>query len=171
MDDLVDSTGTKVSELINFSHLLSFLQVNNVFNINGKILDFLFLRDCSTEVFRDVSLLVQEDLHPPSLFLSLTLSGYRFNNFPSSCKFKTYNFKRANFPKLYVDLLLVDWSFLEYFIDVQAACEIFYSKLYSIIDMHTHLFCVGSKNKSTFPTWFLDELRNSIKLKYRCYHS
>jgi hypothetical protein len=62
------------------------------------------------------------------------------------------------------ELLLIDWSFLESYEDVDLACHGFYNKLFELFDL-----IVPKKRKSrhNYPPWLSYELIKKIKLKHR----
>nr|CAI5869568.1 unnamed protein product [Callosobruchus analis] len=104
-------------------HFVSLTQVNTILNTTGRMLD-LVITDIECEVSRDLLPLVKEDAHHPSL--SLLLSEVN----------TAYNFKRANFVGLYNALTYIDWSFLNASKDVNDMCDLFYNKLYRLLDLY-----------------------------------
>lgn len=64
-----------------------------------------------------------------------------------------YNFKHAQFHRLYNALSYIDWSFL--FRDVNEACQTFYNKLYSLLAMYVPK-CKNSQYK--FPDRYTNQI-------------
>lgn len=76
----------------------------------------------------------------------------------------SFNFRKANFPLLYQQLLEVDWSFLNEHNDVNTACQHFYDKLSQIFTIYVPKFTLP-KNKRKFPPWFNSEIIKNIRAK------
>ena len=83
------------------------------------------------------------------------------SKFPLAKKLR-YNFRQANFLKLYHDINNVDWSFLESQEDVNIALEGFYSCLYKLFDTSVPRITSSS---SKFPPWITSEIKQNIKTK------
>jgi hypothetical protein len=62
------------------------------------------------------------------------------------------------------ELLLIDWSFLESYEDVDLACHGFYNKLFELFDL---IVPKKRKRRHNYPLWFSYELIKKIKLKHR----
>ena len=95
--------------------------------------------------------------------VQLTIQADKYNNFQSNAIHKKYNFKKANFPRLYELLIQTDWTFLNKFSEINAACQAFYDALYKILDQTVP---VVKYNKSSFkyPPWFsVDLIKNLLK--------
>lgn len=122
----------------------------------------LVLSKSHCRIFRDNSPLVTEDKHHPALLIHASTCANHFDNFPNKSSQKSYNFKRANFPALYSSILEADWSFLSEFQDVNLACDAFYIKLYTILDIHVPQY----KNfKRKYPVWYSSELKSTVRSK------
>ena len=76
----------------------------------------------------------------------------------------SFNFRRANFPQLYQQLLEVDWSFLNELEDLNTACHYFYDKLFQMFTI-----CVPKSTRPNssrkFPPWFKAEIIKNVKYK------
>lgn len=134
--------------LRNFIEFLSFEQHNGVPNESGRILD-LVLSKIRCHIFHDNVPLVTEDKHHPALFISLSLSTQHHNSFPVKLSHKCYNFKKANFPGLYNELFVTDWTFLTEFNSINLACDAFYTKFYAILDNHVPQYITKKKQISS----------------------
>ncbi|KAJ3652406.1 hypothetical protein Zmor_018374 [Zophobas morio] len=86
--------------------------------------------------------------------------NYAFR-FSLACNIR-YNFRRANFPKLYHEICTTDWSFLENGEDVNVVLAEFYSCFFNIMTASVPL---NSIRPSKFPPWITREVQQNIKLK------
>ena len=162
------SSGVRDSKSDIIRNMMSFLdlrQHNAVYNCDGRLLDLAFsnLDECAIE--RDTCPIVREDLYHPALSVNITFKNSQNNKFSTYCtSAKTYNFKKANFHALYLDLLKLDWSTLFECTDVNTACDLFYEKLYTVFDKHVPLVRC---RKLSYPSWYSSELREQIKVKQK----
>lgn len=157
-NDIIDTKCQLINDFINF---VSLNQVNNVVNVNGRLLDLVFT-NIQCKVFHDCLPLVKEDVHHPAIQLALSPNAASFPTFPVNSAGKNYNFRKANYPRLYDALLNTDWSFLNEFSDVNEACDSFYRKLYSLFDLYVPLY---SNSKSSYPSWYAPDLKRNLRLK------
>ena len=107
----------------NFCELANCEQYNNVPNSNQRYLDYV-LSNQPCNVVKD-NPFVNEDPYHPSLNVQLEII-YKFSN----CKFNTksyFNFKRADFLRMYNLLSNVDWGILNSYADVNQAVDKFYN--------------------------------------------
>ncbi|KAJ3643854.1 hypothetical protein Zmor_026539 [Zophobas morio] len=165
MSNATDSKSTLLHDMM---ASLNLTQLNSVSNTKGHFLDLVFstFKRCVTT--HDTCPLVVEDIHHPALNLELRIEkNASYANFPvCTDNNKIYNFKKANFPLLYNDLLNSNYEFLYQLIDVNQACEKYYNYLHSIFDKHVPLLkCKGFK----FPSWYTKELKELIACKQKLY--
>nr|CAH7757459.1 unnamed protein product [Callosobruchus chinensis] len=113
-------------------------------------------------VVRDVSPAVKEDDYHPALLILPKVFYKKQKIFTRGAGNLLYNFRRANFHGLYDAILHTDWSFLSHFFDVDAAVQVFYDKLYEILDMYVPKSKVM---KRQFPFWYTSNIIKNIKLK------
>ena len=107
-------------------------QCNQVFNQNNRLLDLVFSTlDCRVQ--REDIPFVKEDLYHPAISITCTIKcgDVTQDNFPVNCGEFRFNYKKANFPALYSDLLNADWN-LEEVDNVDLRCDMFYEKLFTI---------------------------------------
>nr|CAH7750905.1 unnamed protein product [Callosobruchus chinensis] len=116
-------------------------------------------------VVRDVSPAVKEDDYHPALLILPKVFYKKQKIFTRGAGNLLYNFRRANFHGLYDAILHTDWSFLSHFFDVDAAVQVFYDKLYEILDMYVPKSKVM---KRQFPFWYTSNIIKNIKLKEKC---
>ncbi|KAJ3640833.1 hypothetical protein Zmor_027371 [Zophobas morio] len=153
----------KSSVLTDFCYVVKLTQCNSISNFYGNILDLLFVNNSGQfNIDHLIPALVPEDRHHPALFLTVTIPLTTKNSsFPSSNNCR-YNFRRANFCRLYEDLCDINWSFLDSIDDVNLALDKFYDSLYLIINLHVPL---TKQNKSNFPPWISSDIKHIIKTK------
>lgn len=148
---LSSTADTKSSSVQTMASLLNLRQFNTVLNSDGRLLDLVFGTSNCCYVTRDLDPLIKEDLHHPALNIDLQLKNFSCTSFPMCNSTKLYNFKKANFPLLYNDILNIDWSYLYRIADVNLACEHFYNMLYSLFDKHVPLF---KCKRFRYPNWY-----------------
>ena len=106
----------------NYEQLFNFTQYNYVTNSIGRVLDLVLSNIDNCSVTKEFPL-IKEDNYHPSLSVQLTIQADKYNNFQSNAIHKKYNFKKANFPRLYELLIQTDWTFLNKFSEINAACQ------------------------------------------------
>jgi hypothetical protein len=153
-----------VTVINRFSQYLSLKQFNDIKNLSHRLLDLVF-SSLECVVIHDSTPFVNEDLYHPALSISVCLSTYDINFVPSNTA-KTYNFKRANYDLLYQELLATDWSFLNYYSEIDVIVDKFYKYLYNVLDKHVPVHNTNNRKNNKFPCWFTSSIINNIKLKY-----
>lgn len=166
LPNLYDNSNDHRVELFkNFSDLFALRQLNNIKNINNRILD-LILSNITCTVSRESIPLVPEDEHHPSLNISFYLSIDKKHCFPVNLSQFKYNFRKANFPLLYDHILKTDWADLYVTNNVDAACDVFYNILYHAVDMYVPRSKIHSR---IYPIWFTSDIIKGVKRKYRLF--
>lgn len=151
----------KTQLMINFIQFMGVTQLNNVTNVNNRLLD-LVISNIQCQILHDTAPLVDEDQHHPSLYIQIEAKVSNSDNFSSNENAKNYNFRKANYPALYNSLSEIDWSFMTHAANVDNACNLFYEKLYSIFDLHVPLH---KSSKKKYPIWYTSEIIYNINLK------
>ncbi|GJQ87734.1 hypothetical protein Trydic_g3827 [Trypoxylus dichotomus] len=158
MPDLDDRT----SSILLLMEALNLRQLNDITNLNGKLLD-LFLTNLDVEfaVAHDLAF-VGEDPHHSALdiLISLDLPSDPLD-FPSNTNLR-YNFRKVDVPALCSKIGAVDWDTLLDHGDIDCAVQIFYNRLYTVLD-----HCVP-KIKSTnrhYPPWFTANVKRLVNMK------
>lgn len=143
-----------------FCNLIGGTQGNTITNINNRMLDVV-ISDLNFNVER-AEPFVTEDNHHPSLKFSI-IANYTLPTCTNSNAL-VYNFKKADFLRLFELLRAENWEVLNKCEDVNKAMEVFYDILYEIFDK-----CVPkTKLKiNKFPSWFTPEIVRDIKAKER----
>ena len=123
----------KVLSVQNFSNFYNLTQYNTIKNCNNKILD-LVLTNLNCEVSKALDTFILEDAYHPALMIHMFCTD-NLMNFPVISN-NDHNFRKANFPNLYSDLMLINWSFLSKIEDINVMVEEFYFKLYFLFQKH-----------------------------------
>nr|CAI5870233.1 unnamed protein product [Callosobruchus analis] len=95
----------------------------------------LVISDTDAETTKDNSSLIPEDLYHPSLSIMWNISSNNTSNFESRSSTTHYNFRKANYVGLYNALSYIDWSILDGISDVNILCDLFYQRLYYVLDL------------------------------------
>ncbi len=150
-----------VKHFFDFLQFLSLHQCNKITNSLNRTLDFVIANN-HISVDRAAEPLAREDVYHPCLEWSIETKLYkRSRTLANGCEWY-FNFRKANFPALYNNLLHTNWEFLLKYRDVNLACEAFYQHLDYIIERFV------PKNKcrsSTYPVWFTPKVIKLIKQK------
>jgi hypothetical protein len=149
-------------------HILSELSIqqhNSITNDNDGLLD-LVLSNLHCSVTRGEEGLVPQDPHHPCLLVSIDVRIKIRKFIYGVDDGDNFNVRAIDMEMVRNELLLIDWSFLESYEDVDFACHGFYNKLFELFDL-----IVPKKRKSrhNYPPWFSYELIKKIKLKHRIF--
>nr|CAI5828323.1 unnamed protein product [Callosobruchus analis] len=128
----------------------------------GRILD-LVVSDMGVQTIRDTAPLIHEDLYHPSLSIVCDISSVTVN-FECNPSSFYYNFRKANYIGLYNALTYLDWTFLDNTSDVNLMYDMFYEKLYYVLDLYVPKV---TTKKRGYPKWYTSELIKNIKIKYK----
>nr|CAI5868164.1 unnamed protein product [Callosobruchus analis] len=128
-----------------------------------RILD-LVISDTDAETTKDSSPLIRDDLYHPSLSIMWNINSNNTSSFESRSSTTYYNFRKANYIGLYNALSYIDWSILDGISDVNMLCDLFYERLYYVLDLYVPKF---TNRKSGYPKWCTLELINNIKKRHR----
>lgn len=152
--------------LRNFCEFLNIQQYNQVENSKNRILD-LVLSNNTVVVEKSINVLLMrtDPFHPP-LEVHLTAS-LRKKKFSAQCIPK-YNFKRADFPRLYQDLAEADFSCILTCNNIHDACRQLYTMLDTIF-VRSVPKTVTKNGK--YPPWFTGDIIKNIKNKSRLWCS
>ena len=74
---------------------------------------------------------------------------------------KTFNFKKANFQTLYNGFIGIDWSCCNGISDVNILCDIFYNKIFYVIENTVPKF---HNFKRRYPSWYTKDIKEKYKL-------
>lgn len=146
-----------------FCSIFDYQQHNNVLNCNSRLLD-LVISNVTCNVTQEFDSIFPTDAHHPSLLISVDVHVIISRKTSDSNNVVTYDFKRADYLKLYDRIYNYDWDQLENFTNVNHACDYLYSVLYTFFDE-----CVPIRRnyKKSFPPWFTSQIRSAIKQKAR----
>lgn len=159
------SNDQKCNLAYNFMDMFSLQQHNFIENLNQRCLDLVFTNfDCTVE--RAESPMVAEDVYHPALEVCLAPPHVKQVKFSVNANngYTNYNFKKANFNNLYIEMLEADWAGLDEHSDVNVLCDNFYSILNTIFDRSVPRNTNNKKSK--FPVWYSQDIIKKLKYKY-----
>lgn len=158
------SHSRNLHSFINFQNFLGLTQFNSVVNDYDRILDLVLSNQTNCQVSEALISLVPLDRHHPALDLEIPVKT-AIKKLKPACSM-AYNFKKANFPNLYRELLEFDWTCLYLSSDVDEALDLFYHYLYTVIDKH-----VPKKRPTNrqYPVWFDLELIMNVRQKHKAW--
>lgn len=153
---------------------LCLFQLNNIRNINGKLLDLIFVNDPSDFVInRSLPITLPEDRHHPTLELTCSLESLFLIKYNRRVD-KVYNFKSTNYLELNQQLREINWNNVLLNncltpVSLDIMVNNFYLTLYSIMDR-----CIKKHVPYTHsgPPWSsrqLSSLKNSKNKYYKKY--
>lgn len=159
---------SKSNLLSSFINSLNLRQFNKVLNSNYRTLDLVLSNfEHDLVVSRDSLPIVSEDSYHPSLNLIVpNAKPPKQVIFPSNTN-PRYNFRKANFHKLYQDIATTDWSFIDSHDDVNKAVDDFYARIFSTLDDSVPKFYCD--RKYSYPPWFTTSIKQNLQLK-QYYH-
>lgn len=154
------SCNDNLNALRGFLAFNNLIQVNQIKNQNGVILDLVIASFDNVRVDKSDDCVLPVDSHHPCLCVAInTKTPIQYCKVVSTTKF---NFRKANFLFMYELLKNQNWGNLEEFSDVNMAIDHFYSILNSIFEE-----CVpkSTQTDKRYPVWFDSEIIKLIKLK------
>ena len=162
-----DYSGTgsvAVTAMKNFMSFLNVNQMNSILNHNGRILDAVLSNSVALVSESPDPLLIVDPHHPAlEILIDYKQTPYKFPE-----KYHTsYNFRKANFNRLYNDLLNTNWSFLDTVSDADVACNLLYSKLNSLFT--DSVLKKRKRSNSAYPVWFTRNIIRDIEKKNICH--
>ena len=161
--DFTNTTNRTVNVIKNFSEFYGLKQFNEVQNAHNNILDLVFSNtDCKVEP--SDSALVKEDPHHPCLWTKVYIPIALPNQFPMNKNPESYNFKKADYPRLYQTICNTNWDFLHSNLSVDKACSQFYDKLTQIFDESVPKMKPIKSNRK-FPAWFNSDIIVNLRIK------
>nr|CAH7751865.1 unnamed protein product [Callosobruchus chinensis] len=164
--NLNDVSDGKTRTLNNFLSYFNATQYNNVLNSHQRLLD-LVISNVECQVESDENPLVLIDAYHPALKIQLKKFALIQNNLEPNKQQRVYNFKKCDFPILYRALTDTDWLFLRNSNNINQAVDVFYERLYGVLDKHVPLY---RNFKRKFPQWYNSSIIKNIKAKEK-YHS
>lgn len=144
-------------DILDMCSYLNLSQLNNVPNVNNRILDLIFSNEDDVNVYESPEFIVPIDKHHPSLIISIPYTVDDNPKISISC----YNFKNADYNKINEALSNIDWTILNEG-DIDQNTDFFYSQLYNVISNNIPL---TQHKESKYPVWFTKELICLINCK------
>ena len=127
----------------------------------------LVLSNTSISVTRSTCPIVNEDTHHPSLEICVPIASSSERQQSSLSKAVKYDFRKADFMKLYECLSKTTFNSVYNEVTVDSACQKFYDYFYSAMDNSI------PKNRITFnpkfPRYFTKKIIDDIKIKQKLY--
>ena len=162
--DFVDKATDGFSILLNnFQQFHNMQQYNYLRNFHNHVLDLIFSNVTCT-ICKLLSPFVEEDRHHPALYINIHIRSNDLFYFNINAETETFNFKKANFQRMYDMFLDVDWSLLYNTTDVDDACSIFYQQLNAIFQATVPKLRIKSKQRH-YPQWFNLEVISALHNK------
>ena len=160
----VDKSVSMAYEFVNFVNYLNLKQLNQVLNINQRLLDLVFSsKDLKVVVTACLEPLVNEDKYHPGLSV---LVSFPHKNQPScqvTSSHPQYKFNKGNYDLLYSAIRNSDFSTVYKHEDVNLSVSNFYNIIYKSMDISIPKKCVSFD--PNFPVWFNMKLIKLIKTK------
>ncbi|GJQ81610.1 futsch [Trypoxylus dichotomus] len=130
-----DLDDRRTSSILVLMETLNLRQLNNTTSLNGILLDLVLTNlDVEFTVAHDLAPFLNEDPHHPALSILINLDlPSDLLNIPSNTNLR-YNFRKVEVPVLCSELGVVDWDALLDHGDVDCAVQIFYNRLYTVLD-------------------------------------
>lgn len=144
--------------------LCGLFQYNDLFNSNGRLLDLVLYNNSNIIVNSADSLLKLEGHHPTmsiEISESQRLASVKHNN-----NSQRLNYWKCDYSMIKNCLSEIDWHNLLSELDIDAALNLFYSRLNEIIHQYTP---TQRNSSSNYPDWYSKALINCLKEKYK-YH-
>lgn len=139
----VASTSEVLLNLKGFLAFNNLQQLNTILNKNNVILDLILSVSDNVLVDDDDDPLLPEDPHHPGLIVVIPKMYPRYRECKRAVSYK-YNFRKANFTKMYNLFKNQSWNSLKNTPDVNVALTIFYQTIYNIFEQ-----CVPKSISST----------------------
>lgn len=145
----------------NFGAFLNISNYNNITNMNDRLLD-LILSEIPLTVTKDDSPLVNIDKHHPPLNFTFEVLAKKLEHTNYNSREIRYNFRCANYLKLYDQILCTNWTFMKNILDVNIACD----SLYSVLnEKFASAVPIQRNHSKKYPPWFTSEIIANIKDK------
>lgn len=160
----------KAELLCSLQDFFDFSQFNEMFNQNNRLLDLVF-SNIQCHVEHEIAPFVREDSHHPALFIQCLIdfrSGVH-DNFPVNHDQERFNFRKANFPALYSELLSEDWQCLDQYNQPDLYCSLFYEKLFNIIRRWVPVVKSRNTGRGRYPDWFDADIICKLRQKNRAF--
>lgn len=160
-----------------FCEFCSLKQYNTVLNYRGGMLDLVLGNFEPKQIVVSLSEdpLVNIDQYHPMLDIIITFPGFWISSRVSSPQQVTprsntntdWNWRKADFQGLYRTLIEIDWSDLLRISDINCAVQLFYDKLYEIINLFVPIKKQLSDNQRyIYPKWYNVEIIKNIQNKH-----
>lgn len=157
---------TLINELIALCNLT---QCNHVTNTNGRLLD-LVLSGFDGVTVGESFCLSRLDKHHPAIVIEIPV--FKVSKYLKRCNAKILNFSKCDVERTRSELGSINWHEVLACSNVDICVDIFYNKLFDIINRHTPL---TSLRHSLYPIWYskplikCNEEKNKFHKLYKIY--
>nr|CAH7744555.1 unnamed protein product [Callosobruchus chinensis] len=155
----------RTSIITNWICLSGLNQHSSIRNSYGKLLD-LVISKVDLNVIRELVPFVNEDVHHPALSVLLNTFHIKDSQFSTNTQHVRYNFRKANFPALYNELISIEWNYLHADLEPNLALQTFYNQLYAVIDKHVPTAKIF---RHKYPVWYTSDMIKIVKDKAKYY--
>lgn len=143
--------GRIAADLTNFIEIVNLKQINNRFNINGRLLDLTLVNFDNVRLYEATPLSKLDHQHP-TFCLEITESNVKYLKEHKTSKI---NFFKLDYLNIEATLKQIHWNSLLDTSDIETATNKFYSALNAVINK----YAVKSKSKNrNYPNWFSNKL-------------
>lgn len=151
----------QVDMFLNFVEFFDCRQINRVLNRNNRLLDVV-VTNSKCRVYQSTFSFVEVDTHHPPLMIEIESETPRQKNLTGNYNSSNFNFRKADFDAMYQLFLNTSWNDLESLNDVNMAVELFYHKIYNILEV-----CVPKRKicSKIYPVYFTKQIIKDIKSK------
>lgn len=156
-------TGESLQQFLDFTYHHHLEQYNSVSNDNGKFLDLVFSNTYTTSNRATLPILPEDLPHHPALTMTLSELSHTPISEPPR---RILSYKNADYANIQNYLDSVDWKSELQSGCLNAAVDLFYSRLYVAIDEYVPSYYLAP-NK--YPSWYSKSLIHIIKEKKK-YH-
>lgn len=141
-------------------------QYNDIHNINDRFLDLVIASFPCEVLSNEIPLLPVDDYHPPlTIQFETVMSPHRRDTrFVKNVNDKKFRFKNCDFTTFKLSLSNTDWGFLKDIYNVNELIDLFYNKIYELLEKHIGIVTYNHKDNK-YPTWYNFKIINSIRIK------
>nr|CAH7760257.1 unnamed protein product [Callosobruchus chinensis] len=156
-----DENDSKHRLINNFAELFELRQYNSIPNHNNRYLDLVFT-NTTCQMDRSDIPLVNEDRHHPALQFMIDIKTPKLKKFTPKHQDFVYNFRKANYARMYEIISTVDWNDVLQCADPNSATETLQQILFNIFGQTVPLKIISTRR---FPPWYSIDTIKKIKEK------
>ena len=139
--------------ILDFMEKIGLEQKNHIKNINGNVLDLIFVKCKNVNIQESVENLLNVDVAHPVLDIQLTFECLPIINQSQNLNFEYQknNYNKANYDSINLNIDSHDWKSLFQDCNIEEAVNKFYLEIFKIIDTYVPKITIKS---SDYPVWF-----------------